>query len=91
MAFTYLQEAQKKDAERLFTTACSEKAKGNGFKMKEGRLTQNIRKKFVMVSVVRCCNRLSREAAGAPSPEMSKTRLDGALSTRLDGALSNLT
>jgi len=29
--------------------------------------------------VVRCCNRLSRESVDAPSLEMFKTRLDGAL------------
>ena len=38
--------------------------------MKEGR---------IRLSTVKCWNRLPREAVGAPSMEMFKTRLDGAL------------
>ncbi|KFZ61933.1 hypothetical protein N338_04352, partial [Podiceps cristatus] len=52
----------------------------NGFKLKEGRFRLDIRKKVFTVRVVRNWNRLLRVAA-APSLEVFKTRLDGALSS----------
>ncbi|KFW63297.1 hypothetical protein AS28_10268, partial [Pygoscelis adeliae] len=52
----------------------------NGFKWEEGRFRLGIRKKFFTVRVVRHWNRLSREAVDAPSLEVFKARLDGALS-----------
>ncbi|KFR09172.1 hypothetical protein Y956_11840, partial [Nipponia nippon] len=55
----------------------------NGFKLKEGRFRFDIRKKFFAVRVVRHWNRLPREAVDAPSLEVFKARLDGALSTQV--------
>lgn len=75
-----LKGAYKKHGERLFTRASSDSTKGNGFKLKEGRLRLGIRMKFFTLRVVRHWNRLPREAVDAPSLEVSKTRLDGALS-----------
>jgi len=60
--------------EGLFSRACSDR--GNGFKVKEGRFRLGIRKKFFTVRVVR----LPGEAAAAPSLEVCKARVDGALS-----------
>ncbi|KFV47335.1 hypothetical protein N341_12350, partial [Tyto alba] len=52
----------------------------NSFKLKEGRFRLYIRKKFFPVRLVRHWNMLPLEAVGAPSLEVFKTGLDGALS-----------
>ncbi|KFR11075.1 hypothetical protein N306_02481, partial [Opisthocomus hoazin] len=52
----------------------------NGCKLKEGRFRLDIRKKFFTMRVVRHWHRCPREAVDAPSLEVLKARLDGALS-----------
>ncbi|KFM07411.1 hypothetical protein AS27_06303, partial [Aptenodytes forsteri] len=55
----------------------------NGFKLKKGRFRLDIRKKLFTIRVVRNWNRLPREGVDAPSLEVFKARLDGALSNRV--------
>ncbi|KFV10099.1 hypothetical protein N340_03482, partial [Tauraco erythrolophus] len=78
-AFQYLKGAYRKAGEGLFTRACSDRTRGNGFKLKEGRFRLDIRKKFFTQRVVRQWNRLPREVVSAPSLEVFKARLDEAL------------
>ena len=47
--------------------------------IKEGRFRLDVRGKFFTMTVVRCWNRLPREAVDALSLEVLKARLDGAV------------
>jgi len=78
-AFQYLKGACRKDGEGLFTRGCSDRTRGNGCKLKEGRLRLDIRKKFFIMRVVRHWNRLRREAMDTSSLEVFEAWLDGAL------------
>jgi len=65
---------------QVMSSACSDRTKGNVFKLKEGRFRLDTRKKFSTMQVVRHWNRFSTEVAAAPSLEVFKARLDRALS-----------
>lgn len=83
-AFQYMKGATMKDGEGLFTKACSDRTKGNGFKVKpESRFRLDIRKILFTVGVVRPWHWLSREAVNALSMETFKVKLDRALRNRV--------
>ena len=69
----------KQEGNQLFTRLDSDRTRGNGFKLREGRLRLDVRGKFCTQGVVRCWNRLPGKVVDAPSLEVFKTRMDGAL------------
>ncbi|KFR04910.1 hypothetical protein Y956_04698, partial [Nipponia nippon] len=79
-AFQYLKRSYMKDGDRLFSRACCNRIRANGFKLKEGRSRLDRMKKFFTMRVVKDWHRLPREVVDAPSLEKFKDRLDGALS-----------
>ena len=80
MAYQYLKGAYRKAEEGHFIRACSNRMRGNGFKLEEGRFRLDVRKKFFTVRVTRHLNRLPSEVVDAPSLEAFKARPVGALS-----------
>ncbi|KAK4829992.1 hypothetical protein QYF61_008162 [Mycteria americana] len=88
VAFQYIKGAYKKNGDRLFSRACNDRTRGNDFKPKEGRFRLDIRKTFFTMRVMRHWNRLPREAVDAPSLEVFKARLDGALSNLIQRKVS---
>lgn len=58
-----------------------DRAKGNGFKPKEGRFRSEDRRKFSPQRAVGRWKGLPRDAGDAPTPEGLRTRLGEALST----------
>ena len=58
-----------KEGDRLFSGVCSDRTRGNGFRLKEGRFSD----------LVMHWNRLPKVVVDAPSLEAFKARLDVAL------------
>ena len=63
----------------------SDRTRGNGFKIKQGRLRLDIRKKFFTQSVVKHQYRFPREFLDVPSLETFKAGLDGILGSLMSG------
>ena len=78
-AFQHLKGDHKQEGNQLFTRVDNGRTSGIGLKWKEGRFRLAIREKFFTERVVRCWNRLPRELVDAPSLEVFRAGLDGAL------------
>jgi len=90
-AFQYLKGAYRKDVEKIFSRACWDRTRSNGFKLRDGRFRLDIRKKYFTIRVVKHWHRLPREVVEAPFLETFKARLDGALSNLIELKIPLLT
>ena len=79
-AFQYMKGAYRKAGDGLCTRVCSDRTRGKGFKLKEGEFILDLRKKFFARRVVRHWHRFPRAVVHAPSVNVFKAKLDGALS-----------
>ena len=79
-AFQFLKRDYKRERNQLFTWVDSNRTRGNGFKLTEGRFRLDVKGKFFTERMVRHWNRLPKEAVDALSLEVFKAGLDGALS-----------
>jgi len=53
-AFQYPKGADKQEGSQLFKRVDNSRTRGNDFKLKEGRLSLDVRGKFFAMRVVRC-------------------------------------
>ena len=79
VAFQYLKGAYEQEGEWLFLRVDSDRTRGNGLKLRQGRFRLDIRRKFFTQTVVTHWNRLPKEIVDAPLLKAFKSRLDVAL------------
>ena len=68
-AFQYLEGAYKKAGEGHFTRAWSDRTRGNGFKLKEGRFRLNTKKKILPCEGGEALEQIAQRSCRCPIPE----------------------
>ena len=64
--YSGLKGTYKKGRGGLFTRACSDRTRSNGFKLNEGRFRLGVRRKFFTMRVVKQLEQIAQRSCGCP-------------------------